>query len=186
MLEESSAMSDRNSNTSMLRGFLAGAIGGLVASWVMNGFITGAMKMQETMKSPEQKAQEESQKAAQPKSEEASEDSTMKVADTVAWLATGQHLSKQGKQKGGPIVHYAFGTFMGALYGTLAELSGSATAGAGTAFGTGLFIAADEVMVPALGLSKPPTQQPVSDQLTHYAAHLVYGATTELVRRIAA
>jgi uncharacterized membrane protein YagU involved in acid resistance len=180
-------MSDRNGNTCMLRGVLAGAIGGLVASWVMNGFITGAMKMRETVKSPEQKAEEESRKAARPpQNAEDSEDSTVKVADTVTWLVTGQHLSKRGKQKGGPVVHYAFGTVMGALYGALAELSGSATAGAGTAFGTGLFIAADEVMVPALGLSKPPTQQPVSDQFTHYAAHLVYGATTELVRRIAA
>src|SRR5205823_15047630 len=126
-------------------------------------------------KSQEEKAME----AAQPESE----DSTEKVADTVAWLATGHHLSKEGKQKGGPIVHYAFGTLMGALYGVLAELSHSATAYAGTAFGTGLFLAADEIMVPALGLSKPPTQQHASDQLTHYAAHLVYGTTTELVRR---
>jgi len=148
----------------------------------MNGFIAGAMKVQEGMKSLEQKVREESQ----PKDEEQSEDSTMKVADTVAWLVTGQHLTKQGKQKGGPIVHYAFGALMGALYGALAELPETSTSGAGTAFGTGLFIAADEIMVPALGLSKPPTQQPVSDQLTHYAAHLVYGTTTEMVRRIAA
>jgi len=175
-------MSDRNGNTHLLRGVAAGAIGGLVAAWVMNGFIAGAMKVQEGMKSLEQKVREESQ----PKDEEQSEDSTMKVADTVAWLVTGQHLTKQGKQKGGPIVHYAFGALMGALYGALAELSETSTSGAGTAFGTGLFIAADEIMVPALGLSKPPTQQPVSDQLTHYAAHLVYGTTTEMVRRIAA
>ena len=163
-----------------MRGMLAGAIGGFVAAWVMNGFISGAMKVQETMKSPEEKQREQSQN---PQNEE---DSTMKVADTVAWLATGQHLSKEGKQKGGPIVHYAFGTLMGSLYGGLVALSDSAKAGAGTAFGTGLFIAADEIMVPALGLSKPPTQQAISDQLTHYAAHLVYGTTTELVRRIAA
>src|SRR5438270_4940353 len=158
----------------LLRGMLAGALGGLFASWVMNGFIAGAMKMQETMKSPEEKAKEKFQR---PKSEEESEDSTMKVADAVTWLVTGQHLSKEGKQKGGPIVHYAFGTLMGACYGALAELSHSTTAYAGTAFGTGLFIAADEIMVSALGLSKPPTQQPASGQLTHYAAHLVYVTT---------
>ena len=168
-------MSDRDADTRIVRGVLAGAIGGLFAAWVMNGFIAGAMKIQQP-----------SQNSGQQQNEEQSEDSTMKVADTVTWLATGRHLSREGKQKGGPIVHYAFGTLMGALYGALAELSRKSTAGAGTAFGTGLFLAADEVMVPALGLSKPPTQQPVSDQLTHYAAHLVYGATTEMVRRIAA
>jgi uncharacterized membrane protein YagU involved in acid resistance len=158
---------------------LAGAIGGLAASWVMNQFITAAMKVQEAAKSPAEKQQ---QQAQQPQQQE-SEDSTMKVADAVTWLVTGQHLSKQGKQKGGPIVHYAFGTLMGALYGTLASLSETATAGAGTAFGTGLFIAADEVMVPALVTGQFPTKEPASSQLTHYAAHLVYGTTTELLRR---
>lgn len=174
-------MSHRNGETHMLRGILAGAIGGLVGAWVMNGFIARARQMQQSVKSPEQKAREEAH-ALQQQSEE-SEDSTIKVADTVAWLATGQHLSKEGKQKGGPIVHYAFGALMGGFYGALAELSDRATSGAGTGFGTGLFVAADEIMVPALGLAKPPAQQPASDQVTHWAAHMVYGGTVELVRR---
>jgi uncharacterized membrane protein YagU involved in acid resistance len=164
------------------RSLVAGAIGGLAASWVMNQFITAAMKVQEAAKSPAEKQQ---QQAQQPQQQE-SEDSTMKVADAVTWLVTGHHLSKQGKQKGGPIVHYAFGTLMGALYGTLASLSETATAGAGLAFGTGLFIAADEVMVPALVTGQFPTKEPASSQLTYYAAHLVYGTTTELVCRLAA
>jgi putative membrane protein len=176
-------MSTRTESPCILRGAAAGALGGLVASWVMNGFIAGITKAQEALKPPEQKAQEESQ---QPKDEEQSEDSTIKVADAAAWLATGHHLSKQGKQRGGPIVHYVFGTLMGATYGTLAELSATARAGTGSVFGTALFIGADEVMVPALGLAKPPTQEPASSQLTHWAAHIVYGITTELVRRVIA
>src|SRR5205085_9330960 len=107
----------------LTRGLLAGALGGLVASWVMNLFISTAMKALEDAKSPEQKASEQAQQ-----NQQGSEDSTVKVADTVAWLATGQHLSNEGKQKGGPIVHYAFGTLMGACYGALAELSHSSTA----------------------------------------------------------
>ena len=174
-------MSEHTGETHVLRGILAGAIGGLVGAWVMNGFIAGAKQMQQTMKSPEEKARKEAEQAGQQGEE--SEDSTMKVADTVAWLATGQHLSKEGKQKGGPIVHYAFGALMGGLYGGLAELSEAATSGAGAGFGTGLFVAADEVMVPALGLAKPPAQQPASDQVTHWAAHIVYGGTVELIRR---
>jgi len=171
-------MTNHTQPPNLTRGLLAGALGGLVASWVMNLFIAAAMKAHECAKSPEQQAREQLQQ-----NEDGSEDSTIKVADTITWLATGQHLSKEGKQMGGPIVHYAFGTLMGACYGALAQYSKSTTAYAGTAFGTGLFIAADEIIVPALGLSKPPTQQTASDQLLHYAAHLVYGATTELVRR---
>lgn len=168
-------MSETKDKGCMARGLLAGALGGLVASWVMNRFIAAAREVEKTIKSPEQKAQEESQPA--------SEDSTVKVADTVTWLVTGRRLTPEGKQKGGPIVHYAFGTLMGTLYGALAALSENARAGAGSAFGTALFVAADEVMVPALGLAQPPTEQPASDQLTHLAAHIVYGATVELVRR---
>ena len=176
-------MADRNQSPCVTRGILSGALGGLVASWVMNGFIAGAMKVQETMKPSEQKAQEESQK---PQNEHDSEDSTIKVADTLTWLVTGHHLSKEGKRKGGPIVHYAFGTLMGAAYGALAQLSDTARAGAGTAFGTALFIGADEVMVPALGLGKFPTEEPAASQLIHFAAHIVYGTATELVRRLTA
>jgi uncharacterized membrane protein YagU involved in acid resistance len=173
----------RTRSQRIARGALAGALGGLIASWVMNQFITGAMKAQQAMKSPEEKGREQ---AEQQNSNQDSEDSTMKVADRAVYFTTGHHLSKEGKQKGGPIVHYAFGTLMGALYGALAGWSENATAGAGAAFATGLFIVADEIMVPALGLSGPPTQQPISGHLTYFGAHLVYGATTELVRRIAA
>jgi len=176
-------MSTRTGSTCILRGAAAGALGGFVASWVMNGFIATAMTAQEALKSPEQKAQEQSQK---PQGEEQSEDSTVKVADALTWIVTGRHLGREGKQRGGPIVHYAFGTLMGALYGTFAELSDTATAGTGSAFGTALFIGADEVMVPALGLGKFPTEESVGSQITHLAAHIVYGTTTELVRRLVA
>lgn len=95
----------------------------------------------------------------------------------------GKHLSKEEKKTGGPLVHYLFGSITGGIYGGVAEYSRSSRIGAGTVFGSALFLAADELMVPALGLSKPPTQQPASSQVNHWAGHLVYGATVELVRR---
>jgi putative membrane protein len=147
---------------------------------VMNLFITGVTEAQEALKSLGQKAREQAQKASDG---EESKDSTQKVADAVARVATGEHLSLEGKQKGGPIVHYAFGTLMGAVYGGLAQPSDAASAGAGSAFGTALFIGEDEIVVPALGLGKLPTEEPVSSQAIHLAAHIVYGAATDLVRR---
>jgi putative membrane protein len=42
------------------------------------------------------------------------EDATMKAADRVA-EAAGYHLSKEQKKKAGQVVHYTFGTGMGAL-----------------------------------------------------------------------
>ena len=81
------------------------------------------------------------------------------------------------------MVHYLFGTVMGALYGGLAEYAPLSALGVGTVFGSALFLGADELTLPLLGLSKPPAEEPAGPQLDHWAAHLVYGATTELVRR---
>lgn len=160
----------------VLRGALAGMAGGLVASWVMNEFIAGpGEKMCQSLRheQPNQK---------QNKSEE--EDATMKVADAIVEVATGgRHLSHEGKKKGGPIVHYSFGALMGALYGGVAELGNTPRAGLGTVFGSVLFAGADLVAVPALNLSPSAEGQPVSSLISPFAAHLVYGSTTELVRR---
>jgi putative membrane protein len=73
---------------------------------------------------------------------------------------------------------------MGGVYGGLGEYSSLARSGFGTTFGSVLFTGADLVAVPALSLSGAPTDSPASSYATPLAAHLVYGATTELVRRI--
>lgn len=46
----------------------------------------------------------------------------MKVAGKVAGFA-GRKLSRRQKTKGGMIVHYAFGTALGALYGMAVEFA---------------------------------------------------------------
>jgi uncharacterized membrane protein YagU involved in acid resistance len=73
---------------------------------------------------------------------------------------------------------------MGIVYGVSAELVPEATIGAGTAFGTLLFLSADEVAVPALQLSPTPADTPATDHLQHWAAHVVYGGSLELVRSL--
>lgn len=164
-------------DASLLRGVVAGVAGGLAASWVMNMFLAGVTKTTEAVKQhqhPERQKQQDQQEG---------EDSTQKVADAVTHTVTGHHLSKEQKKTGGPIVHYAFGGLMGGLYGGIAEYSRPSRVGFGTLFGSALFLGADEIGVPAVGLAKPPTQQPASDQASHWAAHVVYGATVELVRR---
>jgi putative membrane protein len=120
-----------------------------------------------------------------PQDGEEPDDATMKTADAVvATLTGGRHLSHEEKEKGGPIVHYAFGALMGAVYGAIAEEMPTATIGFGTAFGAALFTGADLVAVPALNLSQSSGDEPVSSLATPFAAHLVYGAATEAVRRL--
>ena len=72
---------------------------------------------------------------------------------------------------------------MGGLYGALAEIAPIAIIGFGLAFGAIFWVAADEAAVPALGLSKSPTESPLSTHASALASHLVYGLTTDLVRR---
>jgi uncharacterized membrane protein YagU involved in acid resistance len=54
---------------------------------------------------------------------------------------------------------------------------------AGLVFGAALFVLADEVAVPAFGLSGKPTEVPVSSHLYGLGAHLVYGISAEIARR---
>jgi putative membrane protein len=145
---------------SLWRGVLAGIAGGLAAAWMMNEF------MQQAVQSDEENRQQQAHR------DEPKEDATMKAADDIAHTTTGQHLSYPEKEKAGPMVHYAFGALTGGLYGGLAEYSSVVTSGFGTSFGGILFSSADFLAVPA------------SAQASPFAAHIVYGVTTELVRRI--
>jgi hypothetical protein len=79
------------------------------------------------------------------------------------------------EEKGGHLVDYPFGALTGGLYGALAEYSTTVTSGFGTSYGGVLFSTADFLAVP-VG-SSPGTASP-------FAARIVYGATTEFVRRI--
>jgi uncharacterized membrane protein YagU involved in acid resistance len=75
------------------------------------------------------------------------------------------------------------GAAMGGVYGALAEYCDVTKAGFGTTFGGLLFASADVFGVPAMGFGRWPTEYPVSSLASPLVSHLLYGATTELVRR---
>ena len=172
------------SKGNLAAGIVAGAIGGLVASWMMNLFIADAgPKIRQVVQGMDGKPSGHG--ASRETDEEPKEDATMKAADAVVSTVTGgRHLSFEERQKGGPIVHYAFGALMGGVYGALAEYSPAARSGFGTAFAGLLFAGADMIAVPALKLSPETGDQPTSSLATPFGAHMVYGVTTECVRRL--
>jgi len=108
------------------------------------------------------------------------DNATAKVAAAVANVG-GKRLSGEQKRKAGTLVHYGFGTLMGAVYGMVAELAPPKvrrnTVLSGIGFGAALFAGADEVAVPALRLLQPPTETPASRHLYGLVSHLVYGTT---------
>ena len=107
----------------------------------------------------------------------------MKAADAISQRVVGHKVRKKHQKLAGEAVHYAMGGSSAAIYGALAEVAPMVTAGEGAAFGAVVWLAADEASLPALGLTKPPTKDPVSTHVYALASHLVYGLVTELVRR---
>lgn len=155
-------------------GLLSGMIGGLVGTIVMTQFQSAWSKAAQELKP--------AGKREVPEDEE-KEDATMKAAGKAGELL-GRELSHEAKKKLGPVVHYGFGTLQGAVYGTVLEAAGDKGGLlAGLAFGAALFALADEIAVPALGLSGKPSESPLSTHLYALGAHLVYGLSTEVTRR---
>jgi putative membrane protein len=159
------------------KGVLAGAVGGLVASWAMNEVHLVVNKARN-----QQRAGRKHQGSGGQNKPEDSEPATVQAAEAISRGLAGHELTESEKQVAGPAVHYAFGALNGALYGAIAEFSPSARVGAGALFGAGLWLAADELAVPAFGLAKAPTEYPASTHAEALASHLVYGLTTEGMR----
>jgi uncharacterized membrane protein YagU involved in acid resistance len=105
------------------------------------------------------------------------------AAQAVASAVIERPLTRKELKTAAPLVHYAFGGVMAAVYGGLVEQSRHLPAAAGVAFGTAVWLGADEVAMPALGLAERNTDYPLEAHAQSLAAHIVYGVTTDLVRR---
>ena len=85
-------------------------------------------------------------------------------------------------------MHCGFGTGTGALYGVLQEVAPNSLRKlhlllAGLGYASALFVGADKLAVPTLGLSGSPQKTPISARVYGFASHVVYGLTGEMVRR---
>jgi putative membrane protein len=165
-------MKSRTRNGTLAKSLIAGAVGGLAASYAMNQFqslLTAVTKELSKREGDQQSS--------------GGEDATVKAAEVISEHVFHHELTGAEKKWAGSAVHYAFGTLIGAVYGVLAETVPAARSGHGAAFGTAVWLAADEIGVPALGLAQPPSQTPASSHVKALASHLVYGFTTDLTTR---
>jgi putative membrane protein len=101
-------------------------------------------------------------------------------------MVTGRLPSHAIEPALGTAAHYAFGAAVGGCYGLLAERMPLLRTGFGTVYGSTVWLAADEGMMPALGWSKRPDELTPAVHLYSLVGHWVYGATLESVRRLAA
>jgi uncharacterized membrane protein YagU involved in acid resistance len=163
------------------KSIVAGAIGGLLGSLVMNQFQAAVSAVSEAA------ARKERERTREPEPEQSlesgSDDATVKTAKAISCGLFDHQLTEDEKKWAGPAVHYGFGTALGALYGGLACYTPIET-GAGTGYGAGVWMGADEVAVPLFGLSGPPNETPLSGHMEALASHLVFGLVTHAVRKI--
>ena len=173
------------------KGVVAGAAGGLVASYVMNQFQSALGKLMEDesrshgAQSLQQGSPEHGigRELSERGVDEPDDDAAARTGNAISELVFDHHLTKSEKENAGAVAHYAMGVTSGAIYGVMAEVMPLATVCEGSGFGTAVWAIADEGVVPALGLSRDATDYPTSVHVYSLASHLVYGVTTELVRR---
>lgn len=174
------------------KGLAIGAAGGLAAAWVMNqfqslltGIVQGAQKphgAQSTQNGmPRHGAGAELEKLGLDNEQD---NAAERTANIIAAKVFDYELTKNQKHVGGQVTHYVFGATTGALYGAAAEMLPKVSIGTGLAFGAAVWLVADEIIVPAAGLSRSASEYPLSKHAYALASHLVYGATTELLRRV--
>ena len=162
-------------------GAAAGALGGVAGSWAMVRF-NHALGRTEDAETPQQHRR----RSASPNETDSTisdEPASIQVASLAAEAVTHDRLDDREKRIGGSLVHYMFGAAVGAAYGAAAEYRQGATALAGLPFGTGVWIAADELGLPLLGLARNPKDYPPQRHLAAFASHLVFGLAAEAVRR---
>jgi Protein of unknown function (DUF1440) len=148
----------------ILKGAVAGLAGGLAGTLAMTEFQGWWSK---TAKKQGSSSREEP--------------ATVKAARVIVEKTLHRRLPDKEKKLAGEIVHYAFGTLNGAVYGALAENSRVPGIARGVLFGAILFAVVDEGLVPLLGFSRGPTKYPLSSHLYALASHVVYGAATNTV-----
>jgi hypothetical protein len=168
---------------SVWKAIAAGALGGVAGSWTMNAFQALMSEIRrEGDKSQESK---EARNSTQENQVRTSEDpATVKAAQAVSRRVFDHELRDDEKAVAGNLAHYGMGIVSGATYGAVADVFPAAAMGRGLLFGTVLWLVADEVVVPALGLSKPASEYPASTHLSAWVSHVVYGITVEATRRI--
>jgi hypothetical protein len=169
-----------NREHNVVAGIVAGFIGGLAATWAMNRFqalwseLAHAYQSQSAAGSEDARDWQERHEGG---------NANELFAQAVATRTIDRRLTRDELKVAAPIVHYAFGSGMGALYGAVSEVAPSTRALAGTAYGTSVWIGADEIAVPLMGLSKRNGELPAEAHVQAFASHLVFGFATEVVRR---
>ena len=119
----------------------------------------------------------------EPRSHDRSETATEQAAGRLVEGASGRQATASERNRLGSALHLAFGACAGAAYGAAAETWPAITVGSGTAYGALVWLAADEVAMPLMGLGERPDHSGLAEHAMVLTQHLAFGAVTEAARR---
>lgn len=157
----------------MLKAILAGALGGIAGTWAMSE-AQRAWTNAVDGKPPDSAAGKHDARDWQERSE--GQNSNEIAAQLLATRIAGLRLDRAELAVAAALTHYTFGAAMGALYGAYRERRRQAT---GIGFGLTVWLLADEIAMPLLGLSDSTLRRPLEKHLQSIAAHIVFGMATE-------
>jgi putative membrane protein len=163
----------------LLKGAVAGLVGGLAGTWAMSEYQALWSRVVDGHE-PQSAGGRHDARDWQEKNED--QNANELAAQAVARHTIGRTLTERELEVGAPLMHYAFGTALGLMYGLAAERTTWATSGSGLGFGSAVWAGADEIAMPAIGWSRPQ-RYPLESHLQSLTAHFVFGVTTEMVRR---
>jgi uncharacterized protein DUF1440 len=158
----------------MREGIVIGAVAGAMGTWAMNEAQRLWTRAVEG-RVPESAGGRHDARDWQERSEQ--QNSNELAAQAAARSLVGRDLTRDELRYAAPLVHYLFGAAMGVVYERATRRRRGP--GSGVAFGAALWLAADELAMPLLGLSRSTARRPLEMHLQALAAHLVYGATLE-------
>lgn len=150
-----------------LLGLFAGIAAGVVASAAMVAFQSAAARLVPSDGSDEDPA-------------------TVKAADRVSQVATGEPVAEPHRAAAGQAVHFLVGATLGGIYGVLAEYRPATRRGFGGAYGLVTSVLLDETALPAAGLGAAPWQASLASHGYGLASHMVYGIALEGTRTLLA
>ena len=165
--------------TSGGKAIVAGAVGGLVGTWAMN-YVQRWWSLAADGAAPYSPGGKHDARDWQERSE--GRNANEMAAEAVGERVVSRPLTQGERRAGARLVHFAFGTAMGAIYGARRGRSRHPSIGHGVGFGLALWAAADELTLPLIGLSAPAEERPAEMHLQAVAAHIVYGGVAELGR----
>lgn len=181
-----------NNQSNLAANVAKGIVSGFVASFVMNVFQQNATKL---LGGEEKSQGAQSQQQGLPdrgagkylssrNADDPEDNAAERLANFVSVATTDQPLDKDDKDRGGTLFHYLFGATTGGIYAGLSQLAPVTGVGLGIPYGAAVWVIADEIVVPALGLSRDSDEYPASIHAYALASHLVYGLTTDIVLRL--